>query len=267
LLEMSSILYSDYAQKQRLVKVPVGTQLERTSDGLIDFPNGTILVKTFFYYYDERDTSLGKRVIETRLLVREDSAWNVATYLWNEARDEATVEFNGHDTDVEWIDGKGTSRSTFYHVPTEDECFTCHQSNESMIPLRTKLRNLNHTVELDGQQVNQIEHLQSLGILGDFDLSLAPKIVGYEDASFSLADRGRAYLEMNCTHCHNPDGWDKANERDFDFRYEIPLDETGIIRGKDKIINAVASEEMPFIGTTLLHEEGMVLLIEYLESL
>ena len=43
------------------VKVPAGTQMTKSSDETIDFPNGTILTKTFYYYNDERDTTLGKR--------------------------------------------------------------------------------------------------------------------------------------------------------------------------------------------------------------
>ena len=48
LIELTSILFTDYAHKQRLVKVPEGTQMTRLSDGSIDFPNGSILVKTDF---------------------------------------------------------------------------------------------------------------------------------------------------------------------------------------------------------------------------
>ena len=57
LLELSSVLFTDYAYKQRLVKIPSGAQMTKLSDNSIEFPNGTILTKTFFYYVDERDTS------------------------------------------------------------------------------------------------------------------------------------------------------------------------------------------------------------------
>lgn len=46
-LELTSILYTDQAHKQRLVRVPAGTQMTRLDDGAIDFPDGTILTKTF----------------------------------------------------------------------------------------------------------------------------------------------------------------------------------------------------------------------------
>ena len=72
---------------------------------------------------------------------------------------------------------------------------------------------------------------------------------------------------MNCAHCHNPSGWDYATEREFDFRYEIPLSQTGILFEQEKITDALLEGEMPFIGTTVMDQEGIDLVIEYLESL
>ena len=267
LLELSSILFTDYAHKQRLVKVPEGTQMKRLNDGSIDFPDGTILTKTFFYYNDERDTTLGKRIIETRLLIKKNNTWNVATYLWNEAQTNAKLELNGINTQVSWINSNGNNISTLYHVPDENECIACHQSNSTMTPLGTKLRNLNRIIERNGISLNQINHLQSVGILNDFQVSQVPQIVDYNDDSSSLSERGRAYLDLNCSHCHNPTAWDAPTEREFDFRYETPLNQTGILFEEDKIKEALLDREMPFIGTTILDQEGVDLIIEYIESL
>ena len=267
LLELSAILFTDYAHKQRLVKVPAGTQMTRLNDGSIDFPDGTVLVKTFFYYHDERDTTLGKRIIETRLLIKESNIWNVATYLWNEAQTDASLTLNGFDTQVSWINTAGKRLSTLYHVPNENECGTCHQSNSTMTPLGPSLRNLNRMVERNGASLHQIEHLQSVGVLNDFQISQVSQIVDYHNLDVSLAERGRAYLAMNCAHCHNPDAWGAPAERDFDFRYETPLDQTGILFEKEKIVDALLEREMPFVGTTILDQEGVSLMIEFIESL
>lgn len=266
-LELSSILFTDYAQKQRLVKVPDETQMERLADGSIDFPDGTILTKTFFYYNDERDASLGKRIIETRLLIKESNIWNVATYIWNESQTEAILELEGNDTQVSWIDSNGDNISTLYHVPDENECTACHQSNSNMIPLGTKLRNLNRSVERNGTSLNQIHHLQSVGLLSDFQLSQVSEIVNYNDESKTLTERARAYLDLNCAHCHNPNAWEAPTEREFDFRYEMSLDQTAIVFEVDKIKEALQDREMPFIGTTILDQEGIDLVVEYLDSL
>lgn len=267
LLELSSALFTDYAHKQRLVKIPDGSKLSKLNSTAIDFPNGTILTKTFFYYNDDRDTSLGKRIIETRLLIKESGTWNIATYLWNESQTDATLKLDGHDTQVSWTNSQGNNLSTLYHVPTQNECMTCHQSSSSMTPIGPTLLNLNRTVNRNGIDLNQLTYLQSIELLEQFSVAEIPQMVDYKDINASLSDRGRAYLAMNCAHCHNPSAWDIPAEKDFDFRHEIPFEQTGIQNGKDKISRNIINQEMPFIGTTMMDEEGVALLIEYLNSL
>ena len=156
LLELSSALFTDYAHKQRLVKVPEGTSITKLSNGSLQFPNGTILTKTFFYYHDERDTSLGKRIVETRLEIKKDNSWNIATYLWNELQTDAELELDGFDTEVSWTNGEGIVRSTIYHVPTQNECMTCHQANSQIAPIGPSLLNLNRNVIRNGTVINQL---------------------------------------------------------------------------------------------------------------
>lgn len=267
LLELSSILFTDYSHKQRLVKIPSGTQMTRLSGGTIDFPDGTILTKTFFYYNDERDTTLGKRIIETRLEIKESGLWNVATYVWNKDQTNAYLKTDGITTPVSWIDEDGLSHSTNYQVPTGNECMACHQSNSKVAPIGPSLLNLNRDVERNGGTLNQLTYLQNEGLLNSFPVHEIGQMVDYNDASASLEDRGRAYLTMNCAHCHNPGGWQKANEREFDFRYEIPFSQTAISYEEEKIKRALDDREMPFIGTTMLDEEGVNLVKQYLDNL
>ena len=47
--ELSSTLFTDYAEKQRLIKLPPGTKMKLTGNGLPEFPEGTIIAKTFYY--------------------------------------------------------------------------------------------------------------------------------------------------------------------------------------------------------------------------
>jgi uncharacterized repeat protein (TIGR03806 family) len=267
LLELSSVLFTDYSHKQRLVKIPVGTQMTKSGDGTINFPNGTILTKTFFYYNDERDTTLGKNVVETRLEIKENNLWNVATYIWNKNQTDAVLKLDGLDTPISWIDENGIARSTIYHIPTENECMTCHQSNSAITPIGPTLRNLNRTVERNGSMLNQLTHLQNGGSLNSFPIDQVGHIVDYNNSNASLDERGRAYLAMNCAHCHNPKSWERAAEREFDFRYETPLNQAGIFYEEDKIKRAVQVQEMPLIGTTMLDEEGVNLIIEFLDNL
>lgn len=266
-LELSSVLFTDYAYKQRLVKLPQGTEMKKLNDGSIEFPNGSILTKTFYYYLDERDTSLGKRIIETRLLIKESDTWNAATYVWNASQTEATLNTEGSSMPMSWINADGVNLSTEYKVPSSNECMTCHQSKGAMTSLGPTLTNLNKDVERNGASINQLSHLQNLGLLEVLDASQIPHMVNYKNSTAPLAERGRAYLAMNCAHCHNPHAWDTPAERDFDFRLSTSLNASGIPFEKDKIMDALIENRMPFIGTTLKDEEGVDLMIEYLNSL
>ncbi|MCF0075803.1 hypothetical protein LZD49_35380 [Dyadobacter sp. CY261] len=98
--ELATTLFTDHAHKQRLIKLPARTKLFPSGDGLPDFPDSTILVKTFYYYVDNRDTAKGRHLLETRILVKDKSKWNVGTYVWNEAQTEAVLQTRGTDEKV-----------------------------------------------------------------------------------------------------------------------------------------------------------------------
>ena len=49
---LKSPLFSDYAHKLRFVKLPDGSKILYNSDSVLQFPIGTKIVKTFFYFFD-----------------------------------------------------------------------------------------------------------------------------------------------------------------------------------------------------------------------
>ncbi|MFY0686242.1 MAG: hypothetical protein JXQ90_03705 [Cyclobacteriaceae bacterium] len=268
LLELGSTLFTDYAFKQRLIKIPSGTQIQDLNDDALSFPDGTILVKTFYYLNDERDANQGKRIIESRLLIKENDSWNVATYIWNDAHTDARLELDGYDTQVSWLDSNGNNLSTSYHIPSKNECGTCHQTKSKLTPIGPTLRNLNREVNRNGETLNQIAHLQSVGLIDDrIELTGIPQMIDYKNHDLALSVRGRAYLDMNCAHCHNPDGWNMANKRPFDFRMETALDHSGILGKEEKIARNLVNGRMPLVGTTMIDKEGVQLIVDYLNSL
>lgn len=267
LIELNSVLFTDYAHKQRLVKVPTGAKIKNLGNGRLDFPNGSILTKTFYYWHDERDTSLGRNIVETRLLIKEGDRWNAATYVWNKEQDEAILKNDGLDRNLSWIGAEGQTKSTFYHIPSENECKACHQYNNAMTWIGPSVANLNRDVVRQGQSQNLLSYLQAQGKLEVFDPNTERAMADYKNTSTSLSERGRAYLAINCAHCHSPQAWEEPANRDFDFRYRQTYANTGIAAGKDKIERNMVEGEMPFIGTSLKHDEGIALLIEYLNNL
>lgn len=265
LYELSSELFTDYAAKQRLVRVPDGESVT-VVDGALVYPEGSILAKTFYYPLDMRDDDGARRIIETRLLIKREGLWNVATYLWNDDQTDATLLLKGTTTEVSWTDESGESRGTRYAVPHEGECVTCHQQGEVAAYIGPTARNLNRAVTRGGESVNQLAHLQDAGVLVGDDWE-APTIPDYRDVEQSLESRARAYLDVNCAHCHNPGGWDEASEERLDLRYSRSLGQTNLPRKSRDVRRQLNSGDMPFLGTTLKHEQGVKLVLDYLDTL
>ncbi len=90
--ELISSLFSDYSYKQRWVYIPEGKKASFIKDKVFDFPVGSALIKTFYYPIDERNLSLGKKLMETRLLLRKREGWEAVSYAWNENQDEAIIK-------------------------------------------------------------------------------------------------------------------------------------------------------------------------------
>lgn len=266
LYELSSELFTDYAHKQRLLRVPAGQAISRVNAETLVYPEGTILAKTFLYPDDLREPGGPARVIETRLLVKRAGAWNMATYLWNVEQTEATLLLDGTTTEVQWLSSSGQPTSTEYVVPHEGECVTCHQASGATAFIGPSVRSLNREVERDGTTSNQLVFLEAQGVLEPSSSDASPTLPNYKD-DLPLEPRARAYLDINCAHCHNPSGWDEASDRNLDFRYATPLSQTGLVRNKTDVIRQLETNQMPFLGTTLPHKEGVRLVLDYLSTL
>ena len=265
LYEIPTQLFSDYAEKQRLIKVPDGTKIIAHNDGLPDFPDGTILVKTFYYFNDKRDPSKGKRLVETRVLIKFGSTWNVGTYVWDTAQQEAVLLTTGLDENITWVNQAGVRKAISFHIPSNRECATCHNSNSEVKPLGIKIRNLNINVMRGGVNVNQLFHFQQQGILDPMNPTAFGSLPDWQDQSISLSQRARAYLDVNCAHCHNPGGF--ARRTHIYFPYEASFHDTKIGYIREGIPSVMAEGKMPLIGTTIVDEEGLALIRAYIRSL
>lgn len=265
LYELSTGLFTDYAEKQRLIFLPPGTRMTPNGSDLPDFPDGTILVKTFYYFNDKSDMLKGKNVIETRLLIKEEALWNVAAYIWNEEQEEAFFSTSGLNKLINWTDQTGMDRAISYRIPNQRECATCHKSYSDVKPIGPKLRNLNIQTERDGVSINQLQFLQDIHYLETTDPSQLTALPSATDQNVNLQERGRAYLDVNCAHCHSPGGY--ASSQGLDFTNTTSIHDTGIYEGKRKIERRMESGRMPLIGTSVLDAEGVELIKKYLKEI
>ncbi|WP_312334118.1 hypothetical protein [Sphingobacterium sp.] len=266
--ELASALFTDYTDKKRVIFLPKGKKMIASDDGLPSFPDGTIIAKTFFYPPGDTVVDSKLQLLETRLLIHKDGQWNAATYQWNAAQDEAFLLMDSASVPVSFLDNKGVERQTNYIIPSRKDCMACHRQGNHLLPIGPKIRNLNRIIAHDRDSIQQLMLLAKQEALDLRSLKGFSHLPAYDDAGQSTANRARAYLEINCAHCHNPKG--TAYMTMLDLRYESPLNETGIWLKQAKIIGRMSTlgeMHMPQKGTTVLHDEGILLIKTYLKTL
>ncbi len=268
--ELATPLYTDYSYKLRSISIPQETSMEYNGEGLLEFPDNTIITKTFYYLNDERDPSLGRKIIETRLLIKKNGLWEMGNYIWNEAQDEANLSLDGPIVPVSWIDQTGVNRNVNYQVPIMPNCVQCHNVNGASRPIGPKARNLNFV----SNGINSLQNFIDKGLLnGAPNISEIEKLPIWSDMSFSFSERARAYMDVNCAHCHQPGGFhDASGGVRPDFRYETPFANTNIESFKTDIVNRINTDpafgpSMPLVGVSVIHQEGVTLIEDYINTL
>lgn len=193
-------LFSDGAEKLRYVYMPEGAAVDVGEQGLLQFPVGSAIIKTFAF----SDESVGGddlRYIETRVLLHRTEGWVALPYVWNEEQTEAKLALAGARRDVTTPWGEDIS----YRVPNKNQCKECHGVNGAVTPIGPKARNL------------------SAAWLQDFLGSVpegADTMPRWEDrASAPAATSARAYLDVNCAHCHRAGA--TASNSGLDLRWEV----------------------------------------------
>lgn len=206
--DLNSPLFSDYATKYRFVKLPPGEYATYHEEDAFDFPVGTILSKTFAFLHDLRDPSKGQRLVETRLLIRRPEGWVGLPYVWNEEQNEAVLDVAGGTLDVAWTHTDGKERTVNYIIPNSNQCKACHENDRILAPIGPKARHLNKDFDYPEGRENQLTSWTRRGILrGAPAPEVAPKLAVWNDPKTgSLDERARAWLEINCAHCHNARG-------------------------------------------------------------
>ncbi len=208
---LNTPLFSDYAEKLRFIKIPEGKTVDYNEKEVFDFPLGTTIIKTFYYPSDFRDINKGYRIMETRLLVHENDGWKAYEYVWNDEQTEAYLEVAGDTKEVSYTYLDGKKRKHQYSIPNLNQCKGCHNRNEKMTPIGPSARQLNSVFSSQlvvGSSENQLLAWQKMGILINLpDLASVPKApVWNKSETGSLDERARVWLDINCAHCHRPEG-------------------------------------------------------------
>ena len=313
---LNSALFSDYAHKLRTVWLPDGSEpAGYQADDVFDFPVGTVITKTFYYpvtdaggAYSGRVMKVAQspdilaapldlaevRLLETRVLVHRDGGWKAFPYVWNDDQTEAVLARTGDLLSLTLLDGE-TETPFPYVVPNVNQCSGCHATNhttKAIQPIGPKARHLNLEVDGSDGRLPQLELWQARGLLGEIpDLAEVARAAIWDDDSAALDSRARAYLDVNCAHCHNRVGPADTSGLFLESSTELgpglgvcklPVAAgtgtggrlVGIHPGEpDQSIFVYRMETsdpgamMPELGRSLTHAEGVELISTWIESL
>lgn len=293
--DLNSPLFSDYAAKDRFIWLPDGTSMTYDDVEAFGMPLGTIIVKTFSYYTDARNESLGRRIIETRLLFNRADGWEGVSYVWNDEQTDADLKVAGAELTVDWIHTDGANRSVNYLVPNKNQCKECHEErDDTLLPIGPKARHLNRDNDYGAGDINQLAHLIDIGYLtgAPKDPDTAPRNpVWNDDATGTVEERARAWLDINCSHCHNPRGAARTSGLDLSISQTNPSDfgvckppvaagagsggrQYSIVPGMPDesiiVFRLEATEldiRMPELGRSLVHTESVALIREWITAM
>lgn len=285
---LNTPLFSDYAEKFRYAYLPPGSRAAYTEAGVLDFPVGTTLIKSFAYPVDFREPDKDVRLIETRLLVRRQSGWVPLSYVWNAEQTEAVLKRAGTRVPVSYVDATGEAKRLDYAVPNINQCKQCHQQGAEITPIGPTAANLNGALNGDGD--NQLKAWARDGQLLGVPVN-PPRLARWDDLGAPVAQRARAYLDVNCGHCHSRAGF--ASNSGLYLQHDEPnptaqgIEKRPVAAGRGSggrqfaiapgnpdasiLLHRMESSEpgvmMPQFGRTVAHQEGVALIRSYIASL
>lgn len=270
---LNTPLYSDGAEKLRFLYLPDGAQASADGENLLQLPVGSALIKTFAF--GEGDS---RRLIETRVLLHRTDGWVALPYRWNEEQTEARLALAGGRVDLTTPAGEAIS----YRIPNKNQCKECHGLNDTVVPIGPKARNLSDA------------WLSSMVAKGRLDAlpekhGKLPLWEEREEAEPSAA--ARAYLDVNCAHCHRPAA--TASNSGLDLRWEqkdggaIGIMKRPVAAGRGSgghlfdivpgkpeesiLLHRMASPEpgvaMPELGKSTVDEEGVAVVERWIAAM
>jgi uncharacterized repeat protein (TIGR03806 family) len=198
--------WSDGAAKERFFALPDGKTITIKPDGDWEFPQGSVLIKTF--------SVAGKRV-ETRLyMLHSDNTWAGYSYEWNDAETDAVLLLGSKTKRVGLID---------WQYPSRSQCNRCHtQAAGFSLGLETAQLNGDFVYVASNRKSNQLATLDHIGVFAAPIASptTLPQFSNPYGTEGTLEARARAYLHSNCSYCHRPEGGGRG---ELDLRFTTPL--------------------------------------------
>jgi uncharacterized repeat protein (TIGR03806 family) len=287
--ELNVAFWSDGADKSRWIALPKGP-IAFSPTGEWRFPPGTVFVKNFDLSLDAANPGMTRR-LETRLLVCDSSGGVYGVvYKWRADGSDADLLAGSQTEDIAVKAANGEVHPQTWYYPSRQDCLTCHNVKAGGV-LGVKTRQMNRIYTYpSGIRDNQLRTWKHLGLFEpafkDQQLPSFAALARADDASRTLEDRARSYLDANCAQCHRPGG----TVANFDARYDTPLADQALIDGPVLIdqgiehprvisphdiwrsiaymrVNTVGDIKMPPLARETIDHAGVQLLNEWINSM
>jgi putative heme-binding domain-containing protein len=281
--------WADHATAQRWAAFPdlSGVTVAAESKGVIlrgrwAFPAGAVLAKTYSLE-TERGNAASRRKVETQILHFDGNLWGTYTYRWNDTQTDADlVPKQGAETTFTIRDktAPGGRLRQPWRFFSRSECARCHTLMNDFAQSFTAAQLRRTAPGADG---DQLDALTRLGFT-----PAEPRLIDPYNASESLAVRARSYLHVNCGTCHRfNSGGGVPSRMDID----TPLKDAALLNAKPlqgglglpdaRVIAAgdparsvlllrmaiAGRGHMPYLGSQLLDDRGILLLRDWIASL
>lgn len=275
--ELRTPLFTDYAIKQRFMYLPNGGKVTADVNGKLSFPVGTALIKSFGY-----QGANGLDIIETRLLLHKADGWVALPYVWRPDGSDADLRVGGSRVPVTFTH-EGATQSISYGVPNKNQCKQCHSAGSDIMPIGPVWQNMKFSNTKDAAKLALFigPEVKKLGAFPNWE----------DPNSGSLDSRARAYLKVNCGHCHAPAGSASNSGLFLDGSASSPasygIGKRPVAAGRasvglDFIIAPGKPDEsiliarmestdpgiaMPELGRSTVHTEGVTLLHDWIAAM
>lgn len=291
--EIVAPMWQDGAAANRFLAVPGAKPLPTWSNnntalgqfkGQWRFPEGAVVGKTI------RLPDANQTRIETQILHYHRGVWEPYTYVWNEQQTDAQLLLNeGRDVAYERVDPQsGQHEPSVWRVASRSECMLCHTVRSGALQAMN-IGQLDRATS-DSPATNQLDRLTSLGFFSKRPRRPRnePAYADPHDTAADLTTRARAYLHVNCAHCHRRGGGGTAS---MDVVLKNKLEKTNLIheRPTQGVFGIHSAEvvapgdparsvllyrlaktgrgRMPYFGSRHIDQRGLLLLRDWIASL
>lgn len=252
------------------------------------FPTDGVLAKTVSIEL-EPGRPQSRRRLETQVLHFDVDTWRGYNYIWNDEQSDAVLAEDGTDRLLEILDPNapnGRRRQTWHHA-SRLECLLCHTTRSGSIQ-GFRVPQLSGAGTKSTDSSDQLASLDQLALFSEplpKDRNAWPNP---HDTSAALDQRARAYLHVNCAHCHRRGGGGSAP---FDVQYSLATEKTALLgtrptQGSFNMHNAeivapgdpyrsvlyyrlakLGPGHMPQLGSQRVDDAGLKLIHDWIASL